>query len=41
MTIPANLEPALDLSHMHGINMINTVSAEGGEAKVLLNPADS
>lgn len=30
MTIPANLEPALDLSHMHGINMINAVSAEGG-----------
>lgn len=31
MTLPAKLEPAVDLSHMHGINMINTVSAQGGK----------
>lgn len=45
MTIPANPEPAVNLSHMHGINMINTAPAEGGGllwgAEVLLNPADS
>lgn len=45
MTIPANLEPAVNLSHRHGINVINTMSAEGGEllwgAEVFLNPADS